>query len=102
MEGSDTDFAVGLDRSLSLLSWDAGKDSYKIRTIHTIDDHLPNNSANDGKADAAGNVWFGSFDRDVSKSTGSIYCATASSGNCIQKQDGILLSNGLDFDGTGG
>jgi len=98
---SDTDFVIGLDQSISVVTWD-GKHNGKhsLKALQHFEPEFPNNSNNDGKADYQGRIWFGTFDRDVEKTRGSVYRVDGPNKSSKEATD-ILLSNGLDFSPDG-
>tara|TARA_A100001391_G_scaffold130111_8_gene89517 strand:+ start:22357 stop:23214 length:858 start_codon:yes stop_codon:yes gene_type:complete len=48
-------------------------DPVRIEMIGDPEPHLPNNRANDGKADASGTIWCGTMDFDCEGEIGSLY-----------------------------
>ncbi len=61
-----------------------------------VESGLPSNRINDGKADPAGRVWFGTMALDGSRATSALYRLDAGGLHTIANE--VSLSNGLDWD----
>jgi sugar lactone lactonase YvrE len=55
---------------------------------------------NDGKCDAAGRFWAGSFHRDFVRGAGGLHCLEAD-GTVVRKLEGVTLSNGMGWSPDG-
>ncbi len=57
---------------------------------------LERNRLNDGKCDAAGRLWVGSMNMDVTEGQAALYCLTPEK-QCAKMLDGVTVSNGLGW-----
>ncbi len=62
----------------------------------TVESDRPGNRFNDGKADPAGRLWFGSMSLARTPGTAALYCLADDGLRTVD--DRITLSNGLDWD----
>ena len=65
-----------------------------------LDEDRPHNRLNDGRCDPAGRLWVGSMRRDGSGTDGVLYRVDPD-GAVHRQQDGLGLSNGLDWSPDG-
>jgi sugar lactone lactonase YvrE len=94
-------FAVPVDGTSELVCGIGGDlalvdDGGPVIGGHAVEVGRPTNRMNDGKADPAGRVWFGSMSLDRTPGSAALYCFDAD--GVRTATDGLTLSNGLDWD----
>jgi sugar lactone lactonase YvrE len=90
-------FIGGLKSGLALIDLDGGR----IEPFGGPETDLPDNRLNDGKADAAGRLWFGSMDDNEVAPTGRLYRLDADR-SWRELDDGYVVTNGPAFSPDGG
>lgn len=89
-------FVAGLKSGFADLSLDP----FEIRPFHDPEPDLPGNRMNDGKADAAGNIWCGTMDMAEEHDRGALYRLTPDR-NCQRMDMGYRVPNGPTFSPDG-
>jgi len=79
---------VGMPGGLFRFSPETGE----LSRLHTLEADRPGNRLNDGHADAAGRLWFGSMHDAESENSGALYCLA--DGVISRHDDGICITNG--------
>lgn len=85
-------FIVGVQSGFAELTFDP----FAIRPIHDPEPHLPGSRMNDGKADAAGNIWCGTMDMAEEQDCGALY-RLGPGFRCERMDAGYRVPNGPAF-----
>ncbi|CAH4037887.1 regucalcin-like [Pieris brassicae] len=103
VEGSKTQFIVGVEKTFKIIEWDGKADVTKdVKVLGSVDQDVDATRINDGKADPRGRIFAGTMGQDdppgvIAESQGSFY-RLDNDGNIKKLCSGIGISNGLAWD----
>ncbi|CAB3254245.1 unnamed protein product [Arctia plantaginis] len=103
VEGTSDQFLVGVERKFLIIKWDGGEGTPAtvVKQISEVDQDVPMNRINDGKADPKGRVFAGTMGHEdppgvFQQEQGSLYRINGS--KVTKVVDKVGISNGLAWD----